>query len=322
MRRWRRITIVVASIAAVLAGMTAFLLRDPLPRFMERRSSLAEVETSPETIENGYSYTPARLVAKGGLAVDLVVRRAVQDTGRTLPLAVILGGHLTGREAARMLGDTRGVVVAAVSYPFTGDVRPNATTFLHEIPKIREAFLDTPSALMLSLDYLLRLPGIDRKHVEGIGVSLGAPFAVVAGALDPRFTRVWAIHGSGGSYAPLELNMRRTIHFAPARVAAAAIANVIIDGPRLDPSRWVGRIAPRPFVMVSASADERMPRAQVEELFRSAQQPKEHIWMPGRHVHGDRATISQLVDIVMRRVREASPRTLVSRSTIDMPRVH
>jgi hypothetical protein len=74
--------------------------------------------------------------------------------------------------------------------------------------------------------------------------------------------------------------------------------------------------------MVSASADERMPRAQVEELFRSAQQPKEHIWMPGRHVHGDRATISQLVDIVMRRVREASPRTLVSRSTIDMPRVH
>jgi len=122
-------------------------------------------------------------------------------------------------------------------------------------------------------------------------------------ALDPRFTRVWAIHASGGSYAPLELNMRRTIPFAPARIAAAAIANVIIAGPRLDPSRWAGRIAPRTFMMVSASADERMPLAKVEELFRSAREPKQQIWMPGGHVHGDSATITRLVQIVMSRVR-------------------
>ena len=206
-----------------------------------------------------------------------------------------------------MLGDTRGVLVAAVSYPFDGDVRPAATTFLREIPKIRGAFLDTPPALMLTLDYLLRLPGVDTTRVEGIGVSLGAPFAVVAGALDPRFTRVWAIHGSGGSYAPLEMNMRRTIHFAPVRIAAAAIADVIIAGPRLDPSRWVDRIAPRTFMMVNATADERMPHAQVEELFLSARAPKEQIQMSGGHVHGDSATITRLVHIVMSRVREATP---------------
>jgi hypothetical protein len=138
-------------------------------------------------------------------------------------------------------------------------------------------------------------------------VSLGAPFVVVAGALDPRFTRVWAIHGSGGSYAPLEMNMRRTIHFAPARIAAAAIADLIIAGPRLDPSRWVDRIAPRTFMMVNATADERMPHAQVEELFRSARAPKEQIRMSGGHVHGDSATITRLVHIVMSRVREATP---------------
>jgi len=294
-------------VVLALGILTAYLLRDPLPRFAERRSSLADVQTSGSTTENGYIYTPARVVAKSGLAVDLVVRRAVEDTGRTLPLAVILGGHLTGREAARMLGDTRGVLVAAVSYPFDGDVRPAATTFLREIPKIRGAFLDTPPALMLTLDYLLRLPGVDTTRVEGIGVSLGAPFAVVAGALDPRFTRVWAIHGSGGSYAPLEMNMRRTIHFAPVRIAAAAIADVIIAGPRLDPSRWVDRIAPRTFMMVNATADERMPRAQVEELFLSARAPKEQIQMSGGHVHGDSATITRLVHIVMSRVREATP---------------
>lgn len=302
--KWQRVALFTVGSVIVMGIATAYLLRDPLPRFMERRSSLVQATPSAPTVENGYVYTPAHLVAKSGLAVDLVVRRAVEDSGRTLPLAVILGGHLTGKEAARMLGDTRGVVVAAVSYPFDGDVRPGAATFLREVPKIRGAFLDTPPALMLTLDYLLKLPGVDTKQVEGIGVSLGAPFAVVAGALDPRFTRVWAIHGSGGSYAPLELNMRRTIHFTPLRVAAAALADVIISGPRLDPSRWVGRVAPRTFMMVNASADERMPRAQVEELYRSAGQPKEQIWMSGGHVHGDAETIARLVDIVMSRVRE------------------
>jgi dienelactone hydrolase len=306
----RRASIWIALSAGVvlgLVGMTAFLLRDPMPRFVERRSSLARVVTSPTTVEDGYVYSPARLIAKSGLAVDLVVRRAVSDSGKTLPLAVILGGHLAGRDAARMLGDTRGVLVAALSYPFGGDVRPSAATFLRQIPKIRSAFLDTPPAMMLGLDYLLRLPNVDTTRVEGIGVSLGAPFMTVAGAMDPRFTRVWAIHGSGGSYAPLELNMRKSIPFAPLRIAAAGIADVIIAGPRLDPSRWAGRIAPRTFMMVNASADERMPRAQVDELFRSAGQPKEMIWMSGGHVHGDVATITRLVDIVMARVREVGP---------------
>lgn len=302
----RRASIWIALSASVLIGLvgvTAYLLRDPAPRFVERRSSLARVVTTPSSVEGGYVYSASRLIASSGLAVDLVVRRAVSDSGRTLPLAVILGGHLAGRDAARMLGDTRGVLVAALSYPFTGDVRPGAATFLREIPKIRSAFLDTPPAMMLALDYLLHLPNVDTTRVEGIGVSLGAPFVVVAGALDPRFTRVWAIHGSGGSFAPLEMSMRRTIPWAPVRFPAAAIANVIIAGPRLDPSRWVGRIAPRTFMMVNASEDERMPRAKVDELFRRAGQPKEMIWMSGGHVHGDRETIARLVDIVMARVR-------------------
>jgi hypothetical protein len=290
-------------VVVVLIAAVAYLLRDPTPRFAARHSSLAQIIASPQSVEAGYTYTPVKLVATSGLRVDLVVRRAVADSGRTLPLAVILGGHLAGRDAARLLGDTRGVAVAALSYPFDGDVRPGAATFLREIPKIRSAFLDTPPALMLALDYLMRLPNVDTTRVDGIGVSLGAPFVGVAGALDSRFTRVWSIHGSGGSYAPLELNMRRSIHFAPLRVAAAAIADVIIAGPRLNPSRWVDRIAPRKFMMVNASEDERMPRAQVDELFRSAKQPKELIWMSGGHVHGDSATITRLVDIVMARVR-------------------
>jgi dienelactone hydrolase len=303
MNRRRAAATAGAIAVAALLGAAAYLLRDPLPHFAERRSALAAVVEGMPSVEDGFVLTPVRLTATSGLAVELVVRRAVADRGRTLPLAVILGGHYTGREAARMLGDTHGVVVAALSYPFSGDPRPDAVTFLLQIPRIRAAFLDTPPAVMLALDYLMRMPDVDTSRVEAIGVSLGAPFICIAGALDHRFTRVWSIHGSGGSYAPLEANMRRTISFAPLRVVAAAISDVIIAGPRLDPVHWAPRIAPRPFVMVNASADQRLPRAAVDALYRAAGEPKEQIWMSGGHVHADRETIRRLVDIVMARVR-------------------
>ncbi|HSQ29990.1 MAG TPA: hypothetical protein VLN49_09080 [Gemmatimonadaceae bacterium] len=303
MRRHRVAIGIAAAVGLVVIAGVVYLLRDPLPGFRERRSSLASVVEGETTIEGGFALTPAHVTATSGLALDLVVRRAVADSGRTLPLAVILGGHYKGREAARMLGDTRGVVAVALSYPFTGDPRPDAATFLREIPRIRAAFLDTPPAIMLALDYLRRLPDVDTTRVEAIGVSLGAPFVCIAGALDQRFTRVWSIHGSGGSYVPLEANMRRSIRFAPLRVLAAGISNVIIDGPKLDPVRWVGRIAPRPFMMVNAEGDERLPRSAVDELYAAAREPKELIWMSGIHVHGDSATIHRLVEIVMSRVR-------------------
>jgi len=303
--RRRMVAGVLVAIVLLTAGAAMYLTRDPLPRFRERRSSLASVTQGETTVERGFALTPAHLTATSGIALDVVIRRAVADSGRKLPLAVILGGHYKGREAARMLGDTRGVVAAALSYPFSGDPRPDAATFLREIPQIRAAFLDTPPAIMLALDYLRRLPDIDTTRVEAIGVSLGAPFICIAGALDSRFTRVWSLHGSGGSYVPLEANLRRSIPFAPLRVLTAGIANMIIDGPHLDPVRWVGQISPRPFVMVNALDDERLPRSAVDELYASANEPKERIWMSGLHVHGDSATIHRLVEIVMARMRTA-----------------
>jgi dienelactone hydrolase len=302
-RLLRLVSIVGLATLAALGVTGAYLLRDPLPHFLARRSSLASTAESAPSLDRGYELRQVRLTARSGLSVELTTRRAVAEGSGRLPLVVILGGHHTGRDAVRLLGDTRGTLVAAVSYPFTGDPRPDAATFLREVPAIRAAFLDTPPALMLALDYLLRRSDVDSARVEVVGVSLGAPFVCIAGALDTRFTRVWVLHGSGGSFAPLEMNMRRTIRFAPLRIVAAGVANVIIAGPRLAPDRWVSRISPRPFVMVSAAGDERLPRAAVEALYRSAREPKALLWMPGQHVHADTATIRQLADVVLARVR-------------------
>jgi hypothetical protein len=300
-RRWRRLALGAGAASLLAFASITWLLRDPMPHFVERRSSLAGVEAGAPIVDGDYVLQVVRVTAASGLAVDLTVRRGPSAGGR-LPLVLVLGGHRTGKDAVRLLGRTEGAIVAAMSYPYTGDKKPDPLTFVRDIPKIRQAFLDTPPAVMLSLDYLRSLPDVDTTRVEAVGVSLGAPFVTIAGALDDRIHRVWTIHGSGGSYAPLEMNMRRTISFAPLRWAAAALANVIANGPQLAPERWVGRIAPRPFVMINADADERIPRRHVERLYRAAGDPKELIWTHGGHVRSDSATIAPLVRIVWDRV--------------------
>ena len=282
----------------------AYLVRDPRDHFEQRRSTLVKVEELAPVVDGESVIQPVRLTAASGLRVEVGIRRERSDSSARLPAMVVLGGHLTGAEAARLVGPTPGVLVAAMSYPFDGNPRPSAATFLRQIPRIRGAFLDTPPALMLVADYLSGRADVDTARIEAVGVSLGAPFVTIAAAMDDRFSRVWALHGSGGSYAPLEASMRRTIGFAPLRAFAAATANVIIAGPRLAPERWVAEIAPRPYIMVNAEDDERLPRSSVDALFSNARYPKEQIWMSGGHIHGDAETIQRLVAIVLSRVRD------------------
>ena len=304
-RRSRRVLVAMGLAGAAGVAGALYLLRDPTPRFEARRSRLVRVDEEPAPAEEGHVARLVRLRAASGLDVSLAVKEpAPAGAGgapERRPLVVLLGGSRTGRDAVKLIPETRGAIVAALSYPYPGDPRLKGLKVLRQAPAIRGAVLDTPPAILLALDYLLARPDVDPTRVELVGVSLGAPFVVIAGALDQRVARVWSIHGSGESYAPLELNVRRKIPFRPASAAIAGLANVVIAGPRLAPERWVTRLAPRPFIMVNAADDERMPRASVELLYREAVEPKEMIWVTGRHVRADAAVVRPLVELVLDR---------------------
>ena len=71
------------------------------------------------------------------------------------------------------------------------------------------------------------------------------------------------------------------------------------------PEHWVGRIAPRTFVMVNGENDEKLPRDCILALYEAASEPKELIWIPGKHVEPNRPEIVRsLVDVVFDRMAD------------------
>lgn len=305
-RRLWHASLLVALVACLTGA--AWLVRDPEPRMLERRSQLVRVVPGTVVRDGACELQDVRLESASGLAVEMTIKRpAERGAPHSRPLAILLGGHRRGRNAVQFIPDCAGIVVAALSYPYSGEPKPDALEFVRDIPNIREAFLDTPPAIMLALDHLLQNTEIDRERVEVVGVSLGGPFVTIAAALDDRIRRVWVVHGSGGSYGPLEVSMRREIPLPGVRHAAAALSALIINGPQMAPERWASRIAPRPFMMINASADERMPRALVERLYDSAREPKQIVWLPGGHVRSSAAVLRPLVDTVMAMMENMPP---------------
>lgn len=288
-------------VAALIGFACAWLLRDPTPYFVKRRSHLVRADTMARRADSLSGDLELRLHAANGFAVDIAVRRPLAASApRSRRIFVILGGQQAGKQAALLFPDTRGTVVAAIEYPYHGTPSPKGAAVVGQVQAIRRAILDTPPALMLALDYLLSLSDVDTTRVELIGASFGAPFAAIVAALDKRVTRLWLLHAGADPYQLLRHNMRKYIGVAPVRAAAAGVANVLIAGPRLDPARWVARVSPRPVIMINALDDERIPRSLVARLYASAREPKAQHWLPGLHVQRNRRDVlGALVDTVL-----------------------
>lgn len=304
-RKWNafgRIAGVSAALMAIAGacGWAALRFDDPVPAFAERRGAVQSVVRDSATVEDGHLVQAVTVHSTSGVSVPLLIKRPVDSTPS--PLVLILGGHATGRDAARLIPDTRGRVVVALSYPYAGPHRMKGLEVLKWAPDIRQALHDTPPAIQLALDWLLQQPWVNAREVHGVGASLGTPFMTVAAALDTRITHVWSVHGAGQSRALLAHNAKESMPavFAP---LAGAMADVIVGGPYLTPERWVSRIAPRPFTMINATEDERLPRASIEALYAAANEPRTIVWMPGKHVQRGRPDIVRaLVTTVLERM--------------------
>ena len=301
--RWMALAAVVFTVA-----LTVWLLYHLRPRhahFSTPRGGLESVEVVAHDFPlPGVQSSTIRIRTESNLEVVFRVVRPA-DGANPLPLMVLLGGHRTGHEAVELVGDPGSLVVAALDYPYEGpDKLRGMREVLRHFGSMQQALLDTPVALSFALDWLIRQPWIDSDRVELVGVSLGAPFVAVAGALDCRFNRVWIMHGGADNREWLDGALRDSIASDPLRAATAGLLHLVAHGASFDTEEWVTRIAPRAVVIVGADQDESLTRDNVERLYRAAGEPRELVWTTGGHVHPARPEIvGQLIHLVQSRLQ-------------------
>lgn len=263
------------------------------------------------TVADERSYTDAKgvhselhLESSTGLAVDLRVLRPNDSAYNKLPVLLVAGGYRTGKDAVDRAGAPKGIIFAAIDYPYAGtpSVR-GLRQWFGTLPAIQTAFLDTPPALSLAATWLAAQPWVDANRIELVGVSLGVPFAAAAGATNPDFSRVWLLHGGGDNVSWVAHAGRKDIDNDTLRYLAARLALLFVHGSSFDTLKWIRLIAPRPVIILAARDDDYVPpEAQAPFVELASEVHVELIWTEGRHVRPNRDNeLRQLLDIVLAR---------------------
>jgi fermentation-respiration switch protein FrsA (DUF1100 family) len=135
--------------------------------------------------------------------------------------------------------------------------------------------------------------GVDRRRLFLVGASLGAPAVTIAGAIDDQPAAVIALYGGG----PVGLLVTRTLQHRDQRhpyprwqapVLGHALAWLLTP---LDPVRYAGDIAPRPYLMVNGDDDTLIPPPNVQAVFAAAHEPKTLVWIESEHIQPDENTL-------------------------------
>jgi hypothetical protein len=304
-RGFRRAALLVLLLALLALGLYWVELAVPKhDYFLERRGTLVRQDIL-EASENGVVRKTVQLESSTGLQVDMRLLRPATAPGETLPVIIVMGGEGTGKDAVDLVGAPKSVAYLALDYPYDGDQELDAFwESITAIPGIQQAFLDSPPAMSLAVDWAQQQPWFDPTGVELVGASLGVPFTAVAGAIDERFSRVWLLHG-GAENLPWVMHLgRRYIENEFLRGIVARGALLLVYGSSFEAIDWIHEIAPRPLIIVSARNDDFVP-AEAQAPFVAAAESEhiELVWTEGRHIRPTRQEeLQQLLDVVLSRI--------------------
>jgi fermentation-respiration switch protein FrsA (DUF1100 family) len=281
-RRWRRRRRVfgLVLLLAALGLLTLWwkLGFDAPEEFWEQKGDLVRADI--DTLEGDAAYAAYHLQLASSTGQTIRGHLRVPRQEGSWPSIIVMGGVGTGRMAAELITPDDPYVVLGLDYPWEGSTRLSPFQFTVHIVAIREAMLETPSAVMLAIDYLRAHPSVDRSGPVLVGASFGAQLMTVAGALDERAGPVLSVYG-GGDFAAL---LYHNLDVRPEWLRSGlAKAGAWLLWP-VEPTRYVADIAPRPFIMINGNQDKRIPTVSVEALYQAAREPKRLIWLDEGHI--------------------------------------
>lgn len=211
-----------------------------------------------------------------GVRVFANFYRPVAAASRQSPAVILLhGGGPAGKDnpAIKQIAPllTRGGShVLAIDMQYFGERSTDLLTTFTD-PEKHERLYNQPPAYLAwvtqtvkdvsrSLDLLVEQRGADPKRIALIGQSRGAIVAAIAGGADRRLAAVAMLYG--GHFDALERG-----HL-----------------PAACPANYIGRISPRPLLMINGTHDTDMIKeTSVEPLQRLTKQPKLILWAETGH---------------------------------------
>jgi dienelactone hydrolase len=200
-------------------------------------------------------------------------RSAGADYKKIPALILLHGGIAQGKDATMNLAVTfarAGWAVLAIDMKYFGERSTDLLTAFTEKEKHDQLYNNPPLFLdwviqtvkdvQRSLDFLVDQVGIDSKRIGLVGVSRGAVIGAIAGGIEHRLAATVLLYG--GHFDALE-----TGHL-----------------PAACPANYIGRVSPRPLLMVNATQDTDFIReTSVLPIFNLAKPPKKIIWTEGGH---------------------------------------
>jgi len=160
--------------------------------------------------------------------------------------------------------------------------RPGKRFISFNMFETRQTFAQTIVDARRAVDFLETRNDIDPDQIVLLGASMGGILGATAAAHEPRIQGALLLYAGG--------NLRRllaesTIIYPRTtwwRSTLAGASGIILR--EVDPLRHIGRISPRPVLMINGSRDTVVPPRCAEELFAAAGEPKELIWHDSDHI--------------------------------------
>jgi len=211
-----------------------------------------------------------------GVRVFANFYRPVGTASRQWPAVILLhGGGPGGKDNPGIqqlapLFTRGGWNVLAIDMQYFGERSTDLLTTFTD-PEKHERLYNQPPAYLAwvtqtvkdvsrSLDLLVEQRDADPKRIALIGISRGAIVATIAGGADRRLAAIALLYG--GHFDALERG-----HL-----------------PAACPANYIGRISPRPLLMINGTRDTDMiKKTSVEPLQRLAKQPKLILWAETGH---------------------------------------
>lgn len=145
-------------------------------------------------------------------------------------------------------------------------------------------------ALTRAIDWATQAPGIQPRQVGLLGFSMGSWIALQVAADDQR---VYAVAVTG-AFPEMKMLLAKQGGRWGALSSSFAMLTARLHGMHYLEKRGkdvIGRVSPRPVLLVAGTADQVVPPAMTEQLYRFAHEPKSLWIVPGAD-HGQYATVA------------------------------